>query len=1006
MTYRQISLLLVASCIVLNVAFDGALGWALHLSRAQYEKSAEVNVANLSKMLEQNISSFFSEINITLLNVMQEGADLHVVSNPEHHTFNAFLEEQKKRIPNIQGLRVADTKGNIVYASGNVQNSNVNVEDREHFQRVRDLPDAGLVITGPIQGRVSGKWLLIASRRITKPDGSFGGEVHASVAVDTIIQIFKSLDLGPHGVVSMWDKTSTVIRFPEFVGEVNTIGTKKPSPQLKALLDSDTKEALYHAKAPTDNVLKSYSIRKIGLYPLWIIVGVAENDYLSHWWDEVHKMLAIALLFAVCTVSITWYIFRYWQMGRRISESENLFATLAQHAPMGIIQTDAAGACIYVNNKWSKLTGLTDQQAKGSGWMSALHPDDRDKVVNEWHDVMRTNRDFSLEYRFVTPSGEIHWVSGIAVPLTVDFDDSPRYIGCVADITDRKKIEMSLQVSEELFRTLCNSAPIGIFRADCDGSITYMNPHCEKISGFSVNEMLGHGWQKAVHPDDREIKVKIWFEAVAARQHCSQEYQLVTPQGDKVLILTQANPIMDHVGNCIGYVGIVEDITERVQYEEQLAYQANHDALTGLLNRNLLADRITQLLANAHRYNQLGAVLFIDLDNFKFVNDSLGHDLGDRLLKVEAERLYSCTRSCDTVARYGGDEFVIVISMMDKGEDAATVAEHILEVVSRPFTIDGHDFGISCSIGISIFPKDGSDADTLLKNADTAMYRAKEQGRNTFQFYTRELHDRVVERMTMERHLRRALEREELTLYYQPQVELHTGRIVGVEALLRWCNPDLGLVPPAKFIDVAEETGLIVPIGEWVLKTCCEQNKAWQDAGLPRLVISVNISGRQLQKKGLVGFISRILQETGLEPRYLELEIVENMVMQDMERTAVTLKELKGLGVPLAMDDFGTGVSSLSNLKLFPFDKLKIDISFIRDITTDSESAAISRSIIAMAHNLRLSVIAEGVETKEQFEYLRLLGCDAIQGFYFCHPLPAQEIEQIIHEGRRLPVPA
>jgi diguanylate cyclase (GGDEF)-like protein len=465
------------------------------------------------------------------------------------------------------------------------------------------------------------------------------------------------------------------------------------------------------------------------------------------------------------------------------------------------------------------------------------------------------------------------------------------------------------------------------------------------------------------------------------------------------------SPVLDETGKVAHFVWVINDVTEREQHEELLEYQANHDALTGLPNRNLLADRITQVLANAQRYNLPVAVLFIDLDNFKIVNDSLGHALGDRMLIIQADRLLKCIRASDTVARYGGDEFVVVVSNLEKGEDAAIVAHKVQEMLSRPFTIDGHEFGITCSIGISLFPKDGQDVDSLLKNADAAMYRAKEQSRNSFQFYTSEMNDRVVKRMVVERHLRHALEKKQLKIHYQPQIELINGRIVGIEALLRWHSPDLGLVPPDRFIPVAEETGLIVPIGEWVLKTCCEQNKAWQDAGLTPVTISVNLSARQLQKKNLPGVIAGILQESGLKPCFLELEIVESMVMQNVESALAIMNELKGLGIQLAMDDFGTGYSSLSYLKRFPFDKLKIDLSFVRDIMVDPESAAIARTIIAMAHNLNLRAIAEGVETKEQLEYLRLHDCDEIQGYYVSPPVTAHEFEALLRKDQWLQTP-
>jgi len=573
------------------------------------------------------------------------------------------------------------------------------------------------------------------------------------------------------------------------------------------------------------------------------------------------------------------------------------------------------------------------------------------------------------------------------------------------DISERKSSEEALRLRQRVIESSSN----GIMITDTSGPgnpIIYVNPAFGRITGYDAQDTLGRSMHFLLGEDQEQVE----FMEIHAALHEQREGNAVLRNYRKDGSLfwndLSVSPVLDEAGSVAHFVWVINDVTEREQHEELLEYQANHDALTGLPNRNLLADRITQSLANAHRYDMPVAVLFIDLDNFKFVNDSLGHALGDRMLIIQADRLHKSIRSGDTVARYGGDEFVVVVSNLEKIEDAALVAQHIQELVSRPFTIDGHEFGITCSIGISLYPKDGHDVDSLLKNADAAMYRAKEQSRNSFQFYTSEMNDRVVERMVIERHLRHALELGQLEMHYQPQVELTNGRIIGVEALLRWHSPNLGTVSPSRFIPLAEETGLIVPIGEWVLKTCCEQNKAWQDAGLTPLTISVNISARQLQKKDLSGDIAAILRESGLKPRFLELEIVESMVMKDVESAMVIMTELKSLGIQLAMDDFGTGYSSLSYLKRFPFDRLKIDLSFVRDILSDPESASIARTIIAMAHNLNLRAIAEGVETKEQLEYLRLHGCDEIQGYYVSHPVNAQEFEALLRKDQLLQLPA
>jgi diguanylate cyclase (GGDEF)-like protein len=423
---------------------------------------------------------------------------------------------------------------------------------------------------------------------------------------------------------------------------------------------------------------------------------------------------------------------------------------------------------------------------------------------------------------------------------------------------------------------------------------------------------------------------------------------------------------------------------------EHLAY---HDALTGLPNRPLFTDRLIVALAQANRGDQKLAVFFLDLDRFKDINDSLGHSMGDSLLKAVAERIRTCVREGDTVARFGGDEYTLLIPRIEHIEDAAKIAEKIIETLKIPFVINGQELFVTTSIGISIFPHDGVDPETLVRNADTAMYRAKEQGRDNYQLYAPEMNARALERLALENMLRRALKQNELTVHYQPLIDVGSGAIAGVEALVRWQHPERGLLLPAYFISTAELSGLILPIGDWVLRTACRQVQAWnQRLGLD-LTVSVNLSARQFSQPDLVAQVRNALQETGLEPELLELEITESNAMQNAENTIRTLRELKAAGVRISMDDFGTGYSSLNYLKRFPIDTLKLDQSFVRDSTTHASDAAIISAVIIMAHSLELKVVAEGVETKEQLDFLRHRDCDTIQGFYFSAPLAAEELE-------------
>lgn len=440
---------------------------------------------------------------------------------------------------------------------------------------------------------------------------------------------------------------------------------------------------------------------------------------------------------------------------------------------------------------------------------------------------------------------------------------------------------------------------------------------------------------------------------------------------------------------------------DRQEAQATLLRQTHFDPLTNLPNRALFVDRLTLALAHAARERKMLAVAFVDLDRFKTIIDTLGHGIGDQILRQVADRLAACLPKDGTLARLGGDEFVVLLPQIDRADKAVQLAHKLLEALQPSFQFKAHELHITSSIGISLYPYDGEEADTLLKNADTALYRAKEQGRNNYQLYTPAMNARAFERLAMENSLRKALERQEFQLYYQPQVDAHTGDIVGIESLIRWQHPDLGVVYPSEFIGLAEETGLIVPLGAWVLRTACAQNKVWQDAGLPPATIAVNLSARQFQDRLLVENIVKVLEETGLDPRWLELEITESVAMQNADYSNVVLRELKQRGIQISVDDFGTGYSSLSYLKKFPIDTLKIDQSFVRDLSINPNDAAIANAIIVLAHSLHLSVIAEGVETQAQARFLEEHGCDRWQGYLFSHPLTPQALQTLWEE--RLP---
>jgi diguanylate cyclase (GGDEF)-like protein/PAS domain S-box-containing protein len=514
------------------------------------------------------------------------------------------------------------------------------------------------------------------------------------------------------------------------------------------------------------------------------------------------------------------------------------------------------------------------------------------------------------------------------------------------------------------------------------------------VWGYSDQELIGHKPADFMPAGDIE-RVREWL-AQNTRPDGSfrdLEHRVVTRSGETRWLLMNAVRLHDEHGRPSGHRGTGRDVTDRKLAEARISYLATRDPLTELPNRVLFNDRLEQGIVAARRSGQSLALLFIDLDRFKTINDSLGHQVGDMLLKEVAARMLTCIRKGDTLSRLGGDEFVVTLEGLQQAEDAAQVAGKIIRTLARPMEIGSHTLTTSCSIGISIFPLDAEDDRTLMKNADTAMYHAKEKGRNNYQFFSPEMNVRAVERHTLETALRRAIERQEFVLYYQPQVDIRTGRVVGMEALLRWVHPERGLLAPNTFIAVAEESGLIETIGQWALRTACERAKAWQDAGYPPLKMAVNISPRQLLKpREFSRSITRVLNATGLDPQYLELEMTESLLLHNADENIAMLRKLGKDGVRIAVDDFGTGYSSLSYLRQLPIDTLKIDRTFVRDIESDPEDVAIIQAVVAMGHSLELQVTAEGVESRGQLQALAKLGCDEYQGYLFSRPLPAVEI--------------
>ncbi len=556
------------------------------------------------------------------------------------------------------------------------------------------------------------------------------------------------------------------------------------------------------------------------------------------------------------------------------------------------------------------------------------------------------------------------------------------------DITERKKAEESYRLTAKIFEGSNDAIVI----TDTKGNILNVNRAFTAITGYEKSKVVGQN-PRLMKSDrhDNSYYRRIWKTLLKTGSWNGEVWDKRQDGSDYPKWLS-ISCVKNEFNEPSHFVGIFTDITERKEAEDKLRQLAHFDPLTHLPNRSLFIDRLKEAVELTIRLNKRIAVMFLDLDRFKIVNDTLGHQAGDHLLIEVAHRLEACIRSTDTVARLAGDEFTIILSNLDNPQEAALVAKKILAAFNPPINLDGREVFISASIGISIFPEDGKNVGQLLKNADAAMYHAKESGRNNYQFFSHLINQKVLDELEMQTNLRNALKCNEFLLHYQPQISLESGKIIGLEVLVRWKHPKLGFIPPGKFIPYAEKTDLIISIGEWVLRTACERSVFWQQQGLAPLRISVNLSGMQLKQTDQVATVAAILADTGLDPNLLELELTESVVMENAEVTINTLRELKAMGIRLSIDDFGTGYSSLSYLKRFPIDTLKIDRSFVKDITTDFDDEAIASTIIAMAHNLRLKVIAEGVETKEQLTILQKKNCDEVQGYYFSKPLPEKEL--------------
>jgi diguanylate cyclase (GGDEF)-like protein/PAS domain S-box-containing protein len=657
------------------------------------------------------------------------------------------------------------------------------------------------------------------------------------------------------------------------------------------------------------------------------------------------------------------------------------------------------GVILRGNAALTAAIGYTGAEIGAMNPLQFISPRDREPVERAMREVFEQGREMAIEAEIVDREGNVRPYALSGRPLTIG---SRTYmIGVARDITLRKRTEQQMARAKERLDLALTSSRLALWDWDLRSAKVYFNESWSSMLGAEPRESIFSGEEvtRWIFPGDRDVFAAAFGNAVkGVSEEFDCEYRVANAAGDWIWIHSRGKvTLRDETGRAQRMTGTSHNVSKRKRAEERAEYLATRDALTGLPNRVLLHDRLEQGVFNAARHHTGFAFMFIDLDRFKTINDSLGHQVGDELLKRVAARLTACVRATDTVARLGGDEFAVILENLEDDDDegAQQVAEKMIAAMGAPMLIDNQHLSTSCSIGISLYPNDGKDSATLMKNADVAMYYAKEKGRNNYQFFSADMNARAQERLSIENYLRLALRRNELALHYQPRMRIADGALVGVEALIRWQHPRRGLLLPGKFIGVAEDSGLIVPIGEWVLQHACEQIRAWQRTVSPKLRLSVNLSVGQVgDGERLYRAVEAAVNASGIDPATLELELTESHLMQNISEKAALLNRLGELGVGLAIDDFGTGYSSLSYLKSLPVDSIKIDSSFVRDIHTDPNDEAIIKAILAMAHSLHLSVVAEGVETAAQFRALKELGCDEYQGFYESAALAPADFEK------------
>jgi diguanylate cyclase (GGDEF)-like protein/PAS domain S-box-containing protein len=954
-----------------------------------------------SELLDARFDATLRRIDMTLNELAEHvpkdslDADAATRFRPE---IEKRLERLQRAFPEIAGLRVVSADGNVLYLSGGGEY--VNLRDRPYFELSRDGKDGAIVFSEVIQSRITGRDAIAVARAIRADDGRFLGMVSAAIEIDHFERLFNASRLGVSGAVAIRrsDNHALVLHQPPVPAEINR--PLDPSHPLHQWVAEGKRQGVLEFSVQSDGVKRVYGYCKLEHYPFYVLAGLSEADVMASWRQRTFIVAVFGAALLACLLVVLYELFRARQRElatavdlRRNGERLNAAQRIAQ---LGSWEIDLATMQVRCSDELYRIFEIprVEGGAPYDDFLVRIHPEDRVIVDKTLKESVAHHGPESLKHRLEMPDGRVKYVLEC---WETEFgqDGQPlRLIGTSQDISTQHETEAQMR----LLASAVQHSGEAILITDVHNNIITVNPAFTRLTGYSAQEATGQNprFLSAGRTTPEEY-ARMW-EDIIERGFWQGEIWDRRKDGGIYPKWISISVIRDEEGQILYHIAHFTDVSIERATEERLHHIAHHDVLTGLLNRLSLKGRMDQALATARRDGSRVAVMFIDLDRFKVINDTLGHHVGDELLIEVARRLRDTVRDSDVVARLGGDEFVIMLSGVDHTSSVALVAEKLVASVGVSCQIGGFDLYTSPSIGIAIFPTDGIDGETLMKNADAAMYHAKAAGRNNFQFFDAKMNDVALDRLKTEHALRQALSRDEFRLHFQPIINMDSGKVAGVEALVRWQHPEKGLLAPGSFIGIAEETGLIQPLGEWVLWAACRQLAEFYAAGLSGIKMGINISAIQMRNGNLPVITRGIIEAYNLKPADLIFEITESVAMEQPLETVRILDILHGMGIVVAIDDFGTGYSSLGYLRMFPLHHLKLDRSFVEEIGAETDGSVICDATIGLAHNLGLKVVAEGVETLEQLDYLRSRGCDLVQGYLYSRPVPAAEVIAFIRQ--------